>query len=302
MPEAQNPARVNHQDIRIGTLAPMPGAPAYLAQILHHGFESFELTNWEYLPEKPLPELAKDTLETLQDQAVVSSVGIYGNPLQNEKTAAHFQTLVENAHLFGASVVCGFAGALEDRPVDQSMPKFKEVLGHLAKVAENHGVKIAFENCDMGGTWEQPKWNIAHSPKAWEMMFNEVPSPAIGLEWEPCHQMVSLIEPLPQLKKWLPRIHHIHGKDATIHWDTLRSIGLRSGEWFVYHRTPGFGDTNWTDLISILRHANWAGAIDIEGWHDPVYKDDLEMTGQVHALNYLKACRGGPYIPNPAKD
>jgi hypothetical protein len=38
------------------------------------------------------------------------------------------------------------------------------------------------------------------------------------------------------------------------------------------------------------------GNIDIEGWHDPVYRGDLEMTGQVRGLNYLKACRGGDYI------
>nr|NIP84750.1 sugar phosphate isomerase/epimerase [Planctomycetales bacterium] len=30
-----------------------------------------------------------------------------------------------------------------------------------------------------------------------------------------------------------------------------------------------------------------------------VYRDDLEMTGQVHALHYLKQCRGGDYVPNP---
>jgi CBS domain-containing protein len=35
------------------------------------------------------------------------------------------------------------------------------------------------------------------------------------------------------------------------------------------------------------------GSIDIEGWHDPVYRDELEMTGQVAGLNYLKRCRGG---------
>ena len=40
-------------------------------------------------------------------------------------------------------------------------------------------------------------------------------------------------------------------------------------------------------------------AIDIEGNHDPVYKDALEMTGQVHALNYLKWCRGGEFVVNP---
>lgn len=61
-------------------------------------------------------------------------------------------------------------------------------------------------------------------------------------------------------------------------------------------RTPGFGDSNWTDIISELRLAGYAGAIDIEGWHDPVYRDALEMTGQVHALNYLKDCRGGDHV------
>ena len=75
--------------------------------------------------------------------------------------------------------------------------------------------------------------------------------------------------------------------------------GLRGGQQWVWHRTPGFGDTNWTDVITILRMAGFKGAIDIEGWHDPVYKGDLEMTGQVHALNYLKQCRGGAFVANP---
>ena len=65
-------------------------------------------------------------------------------------------------------------------------------------------------------------------------------------------------------------------------------------------RTPGFGDTDWTRVISELRLAGYAGTIDIEGWHDPVYRDDLEMTGQVRALEYLKECRGGArFIANP---
>jgi hypothetical protein len=49
--------------------------------------------------------------------------------------------------------------------------------------------------------------------------------------------------------------------------------------------------------LPTLRGAHFR--IDIEGWHDPVYCDDLEMTGQVHGLNYLKQCRGGAYVANP---
>lgn len=289
----------NHQDIRIGTLAGMNLGANYLKQILPHGFESFELTLWQYIGDIDLERLAKESLDVIGDQAIISSVGIYGNPLQDAQTAKDWETLIRNARLFGCSVVCGFAGALEDRPLPESMPKFKEVFGHLASVAEGEGVRIAFENCDMGGSWDSPRWNIAHAPRAWEMMFNEVPGDTLGLEWEPCHQMVSFVDPIPQLRKWVGRIYHIHGKDATVNHDIIKQEGIRSGVPVVWHRTPGFGDSNWTDILSILRKGGYRGAIDIEGWHDPVYRDDLEMTGQVYSLNYLKSCRGGAFVPNP---
>jgi sugar phosphate isomerase/epimerase len=289
----------NHQDIRIGTLAPMDKGAKYLEQILPHGFESFELTCWRFIGDIDLETTAKEVLDTIGDEAIISSVGLYGNPLQDEQTAKDWAVMIKKAKLFGASVVCGFAGAVEECPIDANMKKYKEVFGPLAKLAEDEGVKIAFENCDMGGTWSAPKWNIAHSPKAWEMMFNEIQSDAIGLEWEPCHQMYSLVDPIPQLRKWTPRVYHVHGKDATVNWDIIESVGIRSGENYVWHRTPGFGDTNWADVISILRLGGFKGSIDIEGWHDPVYKDELEMTGQVYALQYLQACRGGDFVPNP---
>lgn len=280
-------------------MASLAKGAEYLSQIIDHGFESFELTLWRAVDGVNLEEKAKDILDCLGDQAVVSSLGIYGNPLQDEETARDWETVIKACKLFNCNVVCGFAGAVEGQPVDQSMPKFKEVFGHLAKVAAGEGVKIAFENCDMGGTWDSPKWNIAHAPRAWEMMFNEVPGDTLGLEWEPCHQMVSLIDPIAQLRQWVGRVYHVHGKDATIALDVLEREGLRGGKPWVWHRTPGFGDTNWTDVITILRQGGFKGSIDIEGWHDPIYRDELEMTGQVYALGYLQACRGGEFIPNP---
>ena len=63
----------------------------------------------------------------------------------------------------------------------------------------------------MLGTWETGDWNIAHNPAAWEMMFNELPDANIGLEWEPCHQLFYLIDPMPQLIDWMPKIFHVHG-------------------------------------------------------------------------------------------
>ena len=179
------------------------------------------------------------------------------------------------------------------------MPRYKKVFEPLAKRAKDKGVRIAFENCDMGGRWESGDWNIAQIPLAWDMMFDALPYDNIGLEWEPCHQMVKLIDPMPQLRKYVSRIFHVHGKDATVHWDVVREFGVYGANQFAFHRTPGFGDSNWTNIISDLRIGGFKGSIDIEGWHDPIYKKDLEMTGQVHALNHLKTCRGGSFVPNP---
>lgn len=292
-----------HDDIRIGTIVPADRAESYIRQILPYGFESFELAFGHTIAsEIDLPRLADQLLEMLSGEPappVISALGVYGNPLTNQQTAADWGRLIDAAELFGCNIVAGFAGRLTNRPIPESLPRFQEVFTPLARQAEDRGVKLALENCNMDGDWNYGDWNIAHAPSAWEQMFERIDSPAIGLEWEPCHQMVSLIDPLPQLRRWVHKVHHVHGKDATVLWDVIRTRGIRGGEPYVYHRTPGFGDTNWTDVISILRQAGFQGAIDIEGWHDPVYRNHLEMTGQVHALKYLKQCRGGEYVPNP---
>ncbi|RCW45542.1 sugar phosphate isomerase/epimerase family protein [Paenibacillus prosopidis] len=290
--------------LRIGTLVGGGNADHVIPQIVKHGFESFNLTFWQTTGSTDLVEMAK-RIRALADEHdfVVPAVSVFGNPLTgdggNADTLASWERLIDNAHLFGADIVSGFTGRLTGQSIDESIPKFKEVFGELTRRAADKGVRIAFENCDMGGTWATGDWNIAHNPTAWELMFNAVPEDNIGLEWEPCHQMVSLIDPIPQLRKWADKVFHVHGKDATIAWDIVKEHGVHSKQQFVWHRTPGFGDSNWTDIISILRQNGYKGTIDIEGWHDPVYKGELEMTGQVHALNYLKRCRGGDFVPNP---
>ncbi len=309
---------LNKENIRIGTLVQAKHGAEYIRQILKYGFESFSITFWQTFDGIDIKKLAGEINDVLSGtEAVISSIGIYGNPLEkgkkDQETLQGLKTLIDNAHLFNTDIISGFAGRIRNKPIHESMKRFKQVFTPLAKRAKDKGVRLAFENCDMGGTWESGDWNIAHNPTAWEMMFDEVPYDNMGLQWEPCHQMVSLIDPMPQLREWVKKIFHVHGKDAAIHWDVVRKYGVHSSTHgdinlpgkiqaikpFAYHRTPGFGDSSWTDIISELRMGGFTGSIDIEGWHDPVYKDDLEMTGQVHALNYLKQCRGGSFIKNP---
>jgi len=291
-------------DIRIGTLVNGNSAdPAdYIRQILPHGFESFQITFWQTLGGANLPDMAARVKDVLGDQAVVSSLAVFGNPLETEErdldSLRAWEAAIDNAHLFGANIVAGFTGRLRGRPLPDSLPRYCEVFGPLARRAADKGIRIAFENCAMGGDWSSGDWNIAHSPASWEMLFDALPAENVGLEWEPCHQLVALIDPMPQIPKWASKIFHVHGKDASVLWDVVKRDGIIGPSPFALHRTPGFGDSDWTQVISELRRSGYTGSIDIEGWHDPVYKGDLEMTGQVHGLHYLKRCRA-EFVPNP---
>ncbi|MER8863463.1 sugar phosphate isomerase/epimerase [Mesorhizobium sp. M0751] len=295
-------------DIRIGTMvkANLDDPAAYVRQILPLGFESIQPFFWQTLGGKDIPRLAGEIREAIGDaDVVISSIGVFGNPLESGEVdrgvLQAWETIIDNAHLFGTNMVSGFTGRIRGKPLPDSLPRFREVWGKLAKRAADKGVRIAFENCAMDGNWASGDWNIAHNPDAWELMFNEVPDDNLGLEWEPCHQLVYLIDPIPQIRKWAPRIFHVHGKDATVRWDVIREHGVFGRLPFVQMRTPGFGDSDWTRVISELRLVGYKGAIDIEGWHDPVYRGDLEITGQARALDYLQQCRGGAsYLPNPA--
>jgi sugar phosphate isomerase/epimerase len=277
------------------------GAAERIVELRDLGFESFEPFFWQTMNGQDLAELGKRCREAIGDRDItISTLGMFGNPLEDQEmdgqTLRGWKACIDNAHHFGATCVAGFTGRIRNKPLTDSLPQYKKVWSELAGRAADKGVRIAFENCPMDGSWQTGDWNIAHNPDAWELMFNETPDENIGLEWEPAHQWAYLIEPVPQIRKWAHKFFHVHGKDATVRWDVVREHGIFGKIPFAFHRTPGFGDSNWTNIISELRLAGYSGAIDIEGWHDPVYRDALEMTGQVRALNYLKTCRGGDFV------
>jgi sugar phosphate isomerase/epimerase len=294
-----NPAK----SIRIGTMiqATEGRAPENIRAIADLGFESFEPFFWQTTNGQDLRELGKRSLDAIGNRDItISTIGMFGNPLEDgemdRQTLQGWKDCIDNARHFGATTVAGFTGRVRGKPLPDSLKRYRQVWSELAKRAADNGVRIAFENCAMDGNWQTGDWNIAHNPDAWELMFNETPDDNIGLEWEPCHQLVYLIDPLPQIRKWAHKFFHVHGKDATVRWEVIREHGIFGKERFVFMRTPGFGDTHCVDVISELRLAGWSGSIDIEGWHDPVYRDALEMTGQVRALNYLKQARGGDFV------
>lgn len=282
--------------IPIGTLLHADKALDYIPILAKHGFECFAITFGGSAEGYDLDAYAQKVYDIAGEHRVfISALGVYGNTLAGgrQDVLRSLEAVIGRAQAFGCDTVSCFAGRVPGESVERSLPEFKKVFGSLTKRAKDCGVKIALENCAMGDTWNAGSWNIATYPAAWELLFEQVPDETLGLEWEPAHQMRALIDPIPQLRKWVRRIHHIHGKDATVAWDVIRESGIHGNAPYCWDRTPGFGDSNWADILTILQLGGYTGTVDIEGYHDPVYKGDKEWTAQLYSLRYLKRCRGG---------
>lgn len=290
------------KQIEIGTCIPGNHAAKWLPSLVEVGFECIALNFHMSLGGIDLKELAAEIMPLVSESGIrIASLGYYCNPLENIEQRETLASCIDAAALFGTPIVSTFAGALEGQSVEKAMSLFGQVFRELAARAKDQNIKIAIENCPMGGTWNSATCNIGFNPKAWEMMFSEVPDKHIGLEWEPGHQSVQLIDPVAQLREWAPtgRIIHMHGKDCSVDLSAVARYGILGAVDFAPQRTPGFGDVDWRQIFSILRESGYDSDICVEGYHDPVYSGEWEMTAQIHAFNYLNWCRGGVFTPNP---
>lgn len=163
----------------------------------------------------------------------------------------------------------GLPGVGDGHPsnhVAENLARFVEVYGPIAEHAETRGVRIAFETAGRGGG----EGNIAHNPELWAAMFEAVPSPALGLSFDPSHLLWLGIGDIPGLiREFGERIYHVDGKDAEIVRDRLQRQGILGSSWWRY-RLPGNGELDWSGIVAALRGIGYDGTITIE------QEDDLD--------------------------
>jgi len=197
------------------------------------------------------------------------------------------------AEYLGVDVVAGFSGRVVDEDLEASLPKFKEIWGEHARFAADHNIRIAFEHCPMG-RFHSPFGgiNCICTPQMWDRCFDAVPSENLGLEWDPSHLVCMLIDPVVNLKRYAGRVFHVHAKDAKVNQDIVQRFGLYY-PGATEHCFPGLGDTDWGLVIKELRRAGYGGDLNIEGWHDAVFRDHengpkLEDLGLLIAKRHLE--------------
>jgi sugar phosphate isomerase/epimerase len=216
---------------------------------------------------KAIKQAAADAKVLLEEYGIaISALACYGNYLVMEpaKAKKQFAAVFELAKALGVSVIPSICGCQPDKSVEENIPIFKKVFGPIAKMAEDAGMWLAFENWP-GGIDNYPfrTVNIAYCPKSWEMMFDAVPSPAMGLEFDPSHLYWQEIDHIAATKAFVDRIYHVHAKDTEVFADRLAQVGIFGGGWWRY-RVPGFGEINWAEFISTLVEAGYEGDMAIE--------------------------------------
>ena len=209
---------------------------------------------------------------------------------QQEKIAQTAREAIESASDQRVPTITTLIGRAMDRDGDENIAIYRDVFTPLAAYAEQQNVKLAFENWPRNGTM------LATTPEMWDAMFSAVPSPAIGLCYDPSHFVWQGIEYIQPIWDFKDRIYHAHAKDTEILLAARNRYGIYGrllsettpANWWRY-RLPGYGEVNWRNYIDTLYQVGYDDVLSVE--HEDrewASTSDVALKGLKLALEFLK--------------
>jgi sugar phosphate isomerase/epimerase len=214
----------------------------------------------------------------------ISAVGAYTNVTDGDpdRRARNIQTLhnaIDAANLMGVEVVTTLAGL-----PPQGKDRYKTIEEDCTAVfpaliehaAEKH-VKIALEN------WTAT--NIQHLGH-WQKLFEVLPQPNFGLNFDPSHLVWQDIDHLEAVERFANRIFHSHAKDTEIRHHQKRIVGNQGHGWWRYV-IPGLGLIKWGEYIGALRRNGYNGVLSIEHEDDAVEREEGFLIAKKNLEQYI---------------
>jgi sugar phosphate isomerase/epimerase len=211
----------------------------------------------------------------------ISGLGYYPNPLDpnpdhRRVVIDHLKKVISAAPRLDVRIVNTFIGREPAKSVEDNWPLFQQIWPDLVRHAEREGVNLGIENCPM--LFSRDEWpggkNLAVSPALWRAMFEAIPSPHLGLNFDPSHLLWQHIDYVRCVREFGNRIFHVHAKDTRIDQDRLYAAGILGLGWHT-PKLPGLGDVNWGALFSALTDTGYRGAVCVEV-EDRAYEGSLD--------------------------
>ena len=262
------------------------------------GFQAIEIACWP--PEKATRRYAgvthidvsdldqakaKEIRAMLDDCGLtISALGYYPNPLHpeaehRETVINHLKKVIEGAALLEVPIVGTFIGKDKNKTVPQNLEDYANAWPAIVKFAKDHGVKIAIENCPMIFSYDE--WpggnNLASTPAIWRKMWEIIPDDNFGLNLDPSHLILQMIDYERVIHEFADKIFHVHAKDLHIDREGLYNNGVLSqGMGWQIPRLPGLGDVNWAKFFAALTAARYDYVVSIEH-EDRHFEGDEEL-------------------------
>ena len=241
---------------------------------------------------------AKDILKMLHGYGLtISALGYYPNPLHpeaehRETVIAHLKKVIQAAELLEVPVVGTFIGKNKDKTVPANLESYAKIWPPIVRFAGELGIKIGIENCPMLFSYDE--WpggvNLASTPAIWQKMWEIIPADNFGLNLDPSHLILQMIDYERVVREFSKKIFHVHAKDLHIDREGLYQNGVLSqGMGWQVPRLPGRGDMDWSKFIGALSAAGYDYVISIEH-EDREYEsnEDLVKCGFYLARDAVK--------------
>ena len=296
--------------------AAFPGKPLeeVAAWAAENGFETLEIACWplekatrRYAGITTIDVVGFDAKKAKEVHAIlnnyglsISSLGYYPNPLHadaehREVVVGHLKKVILAAELLEVPIVGTFVGRDKDKNTPDNVEAFAKIWPPIVKFAAEHQIKIAIENCPMIFSYDE--WpggnNLASSPKLWKKMWEIIPNDNFGLNLDPSHLILQMIDYQRVIYDFSDKIFHVHAKDLEIDREGLYQNGILSqGMGWQVPRLPGLGDIDWGKFISALYRVGYDYVISIEHEDRAFEKtEDLIKRGFLISRDVLR-----PYI------
>ncbi|MBQ6343510.1 MAG: sugar phosphate isomerase/epimerase [Anaerolineaceae bacterium] len=216
---------------------------------------------------------AKHVLDVAAAKGIrISSLAFYPNTMDPdlEKRAAaidHLKALIKASAKLGVNMVTTFIGRDQYKSVEENIELFKQIWPDIIALAEENGVKVGIENCPMLFGPEQ--WpggqNLMCTPAIYRKLFEIIPSPNFGLNFDPSHYVWQQLDYLKTVYDFKDRIFHVHFKDIKLYPDKLAECGVLAYPLdYMSPKIPGLGDVDWGAFVSALNDIRYDGCAVIE--------------------------------------
>lgn len=218
------------------------------------------------------PEIARIKGICAEHNIPIMALGYYPNTITDDLEARalhvdHLKKLIVVAEKLGVPVVSTFIGRVQNKTVDENIEILKEVWPPIIQFAEEHGVKVAIENCPM--LFGEDQWpggqNLMTTPAIWRRVFEIIPSENFGLTYDPSHFIWQGIDYIKPLYEFADKIFHVHYKDIKMYPEKLDDNGNMAYPLeYMSPKLPGLGDVDWGKFVSALRDIRYDGGAVIE--------------------------------------